>query len=430
MARKTFNASHVELRHNTYFAVFYVPKDIRHIIGKSKFYKSTQTSDLKLAETRASAFVLAWKSQVAAARSKVEDPIINSALDLLRQSKEKGKSLMTHEIIDEEENRIRNLQGDLVADTFKDIASGQQQVLQSLTYGWMEHQKAKGLAQKTINQMLSDVEVLLATFPTAKLLNPEYVEWWIKDIANKGNLGASSVTRILGSCRNFFKYLQFIGEVQKKELDPFIVPDEYKISKKPNAKSINKVQSWTPFSPESVVSLYKHAVQQDDQQLADLIMIAAYTGARIEEICSIKADHINLGNESISIVASKTEAGQRIIPIHPNIKHRVIELVNNSKDGYLLSGLTLNKYNDRSNAIGKRFGRLKKKHGYSDRHVFHSIRKTFTTMLENAGVSENVAADIVGHEKPRITYGLYSGGASLQNKKEAIEKITYELFDI
>lgn len=43
--------------------------------------------------------------------------------------------------------------------------------------------------------------------------------------------------------------------------------------------------------------------------------------------------------------------------------------------------------------------------------MFHSIRKTVITMLENAGVSENVAADIVGHEKPRIAYGPYSGGA-------------------
>jgi len=48
-------------------------------------------------------------------------------------------------------------------------------------------------------------------------------------------------------------------------------------------------------------------------------------------------------------------------------------------------------------------------------------------MLENVGVGENLAADIVGHEKPRITYGLYSGGASLEVMREAIKKITYEL---
>jgi integrase len=69
---------------------------------------------------------------------------------------------------------------------------------------------------------------------------------------------------------------------------------------------------------------------------------------------------------------------------------------------------------------------MKTKMGYSDRYVFHSIRKTLTTMLENAGVTENIAADIVGHEKPRITYGLYSGGASLDTKRKALQKISYK----
>jgi integrase len=426
MARKSFKASYVELRYNTYYAVYYVPKDVHHILGKVKFYKSTRTSELKLAESRAAALVLGWKAQVDAARLKYEDPVIRSARDLLSQSKDPQKSLIVSEIIDEEEFKIRTAQGDLAADIFKDVASGQQQVLQGLMLGWKEHQRAKGLAEKTIDQMFSDVEILISTFPTANCLKHQYVEWWINDIAVKGNLSASSVTRILGSCRNFFKYLQFIGEVSKSETDPFIVPDQYKISKKPNSKSINKTQSWLPFSTESVVSLYKQAVNQGDNQLGDLIMIGAYTGARIEEICSLKCDHINLNEESISIVDSKTEAGQRILPIHSKIKNKIIELVNQSLDGYLLSGLTLNKYNDRSNAIGKRFGRLKKKSGYSERYVFHSIRKTFTTMLENADVSENLAADIVGHEKPRITYGLYSGGATLALKKEAIEKVSYD----
>ena len=46
--------------------------------------------------------------------------------------------------------------------------------------------------------------------------------------------------------------------------------------------------------------------------------------------------------------------------------------------------------------------------------VFSPIRKTVVTVLGNLGVLENLAADIVGHEKPRITYGLYSGGATLE----------------
>ena len=54
MATKSFKASYVELRHKTYFAILYVPKDVRHIIGKLKFYKSTQTGIREEAEAIAS----------------------------------------------------------------------------------------------------------------------------------------------------------------------------------------------------------------------------------------------------------------------------------------------------------------------------------------------------------------------------------------
>lgn len=160
-----------------------------------------------------------------------------------------------------------------------------------------------------------------------------------------------------------------------------------------------------------------------DTQLADLIMMGAYTGARIEELCSIKTSDVT--KHSFRITKSKTTSGIREVPIHPAIGNLVKELVDASKDGYLLSGLTFNKYDDRSNAIGKRFGRLKKALGYSNLYTFHSFRSTVITLLENEGISENLAADIVGHKKPRITYGLYSGGASLAVKKEALELISY-----
>jgi len=49
-----------------------------------------------------------------------------------------------------------------------------------------------------------------------------------------------------------------------------------------------------------------------------------------------------------------------------------------------------------------------------------------TTKLERAGVMEGVAADIVGHEKQTMTYGLYSGGTSMAQKMDAISQITYQ----
>ena len=62
---------------------------------------------------------------------------------------------------------------------------------------------------------------------------------------------------------------------------------------------------------------------------------------------------------------------------------------------------------------------------FGSQHVFHSLRKTVVTILENAGVPENVVADIVGHEKTTMTYGLYSGGVSLGVKRDASAKLAY-----
>jgi hypothetical protein len=70
--------------------------------------------------------------------------------------------------------------------------------------------------------------------------------------------------------------------------------------------------------------------------------------------------------------------------------HRI---VGKRTNGYALAGLLANKYGDRSNAIGKRFGRLKKAAGFGPTHVFHSIRKCVGTQLENALVPEGVSAD-------------------------------------
>ena len=84
----------------------------------------------------------------------------------------------------------------------------------------------------------------------------------------------------------------------------------------------------------------------------------------------------------------------------------------------------------RSSAISKRFGRLNTRLGYRQNQVFHSFRDTAMTMFEQADVPENIAMDIVGHEKPNITFGHYSGGTSMEQKYDAVCKsISYSFHD-
>ena len=68
--------------------------------------------------------------------------------------------------------------------------------------------------------------------------------------------------------------------------------------------------------------------------------------------------------------------------------------------------------NRRADVLGKRYGRLVRNDcQLPSTKVFHCFRNTVATKLESAGIPENIAADIVGHDKATMTYGLYSGGA-------------------
>lgn len=89
----------------------------------------------------------------------------------------------------------------------------------------------------------------------------------------------------------------------------------------------------------------------------------------IEELCSLKTADIDLDKDIFSITESKTEAGVRVVPIHSKLKPLIKSLVESSADGYVLSEIGQSKFGQRSNAIGKRFGHLKSKLGYSRKHT-------------------------------------------------------------
>ena len=50
-------------------------------------------------------------------------------------------------------------------------------------------------------------------------------------------------------------------------------------------------------------------------------------------------------------------------------------------------------------------------------------------MCENVGIPEGVAADIAGHKKQTISYGLHSGGNTIKVMREALERIDYKSID-
>ncbi len=90
--------------------------------------------------------------------------------------------------------------------------------------------------------------------------------------------------------------------------------------------------------------------------------------------------------------------------------------------GFLIPSDAQNKYGERSAPYSKAFGRMKTKLGYGAEQNFHSFRRTVAALFERADVKESVAADIMGHRKPTMTYGLYAGATYMGDRKTAVER--------
>ncbi|WNF54031.1 tyrosine-type recombinase/integrase [Pseudomonas sp. SG20052] len=237
-----------------------------------------------------------------------------------------------------------------------------------------------------------------------------------------------TLTNYLWSGRDFWKWAnkysiqfreQFIGQPC-----PFDGHDLPKVGK-------DAGESYIPFTRKEVEQLYKKAKEDGKDNLANLIVFGAYTGSRLEEIGRTKTADTIYDNDGepigFKILESKTGAGVREVPIHPSLVPLYKQLCSqaSSNDGYLFKGGN-NKYGNRLDYLAKQFSQLKNKAEFSDLHVFHSIRKTTTTELHQAGVGLEVLPYILGHENKSFTLSYYSKGCSFEQKVKAIQLLNFE----
>ena len=174
-------------------------------------------------------------------------------------------------------------------------------------------------------------------------------------------------------------------ELVSEESNPFS-KQKVQGSKTKAEKAAEKRQR---FEPMDVPRLWQAAEHNGDRQLADLIRLAAYTGARRESLAALKVHDIKRDRQTgirCFHFADKSEAGVRLVPVHSAVDHVVTELVKAAEsDGYLFYATTTNQDGDRGDAIGKRFTRLKQGMGFQVRQTFHSIRHTVIYLFRKVG---------------------------------------------
>ena len=412
-----------EKRANLWYAVLTIPQDVRHIIGKLRFVQSTQTASKAEAALRVAVLVARWKAEIAKARGTL--PSLKATFwDNLRQDHAKARAdgdadaqfAVEALIWDDLADPKRKTHGRTVEESSAlwHHVTGLTTPLGPLVTAWKGSLR---LAQKTIDQRHRDVVKMADHFVTLEALEPQKVKAWTDKLIAEGTT-ATTLARMGEGCRSLWRYLQESGTVPMVAPDPFI--GSFRLAGK---TAVRNTVDRVAFKPAELARVYEAAQAGGDASLADLIALGAHTGMRIEEACALT---LETSDDGIFIVAdAKTTAGIRQVPVHPALAQLVGRLRDGSADGFLIPSTAAGKYGVRSDPLSKRFGRLKAALGFGPGHVFHSIRKTVATQLEQAGVKESIAADILGHEKKTMSYGLYSDGSSTEQKAEALAKVTY-----
>lgn len=404
-------ADYLEKRRQLYYAVLTVPKALQPELGL-RFVKSTGTGDRRKAKDIASQLVAGWKLLIEQAKGN-DTGFLADAIqfrdDIEKTQDAEYREALEGVLIDHAE-RIEQAHGLPKAKQFYDVAMGMQ-TPNSLHFDNWKSQLT--ISPRTVEQYSKDVQLFIEQFPVIEDVSKKEVSLWLDGLSSKG-MTKSIQKRIIKGCRNYWHYLSRYNIKEMVE-DPFhrvILADKSK-----------KKTSREAFEPNEIVELWNMAKDKQNDVLADLIALGSYTGARIEELCSLMVKDVS--DDAFNIIDSKTAAGVRSVPIHSHIKAVVKRLRDNSTDGYLLPNLPFDKFGKRGGAMSGHFSKLKTKAGHGSLKVFHSLRHTMVTALVNAGVLEFHIADIVGHEKKGVTGNVYAKAISIETKREAIEKVSY-----
>ena len=431
---------YIEFKDGHPYASLTIPAELREKIGKRKYRKKLKAACLKDVQLEAATLVAKWKKEIALHKALLNEETRNPLLKIIREAlgfKEELESpLLSEQTKDDLDlhlltklGEMEEKLGEAVAVEYSDIAYGRTTPLLPLYKEWTKNLVAEKYEAKTIDTYSKDAKLFVDQFNTIERVTGNSIDAWTLVLLDKGMTKNTLNNRVIKGIRNFWTYLKDRKKITREQFN-LILEATVKEKSTKAAKSSGGREAFTPTELTKVLN----SISEEDTQLQAVLSIGMYTGMRIEEICSLKAGNVvDIEDiECISIKDAKTAKGNRKVPIHSHLLPLIDSLLEAArgdaqeipKDAYLISGLTLNKYGDRSNAVGKRFGRLKTTLGFDSKKVFHSVRHCVVTQLDRAGYRETAIADLVGHENASQT-SRYSEGQEVKELKKMVESIQY-----
>jgi integrase len=166
----------------------------------------------------------------------------------------------------------------------------------------------------------------------------------------------------------------------------------------------------------------KRILEAANEEWRGMILVGLYTGLRLSDVATLTWANLDLRREEIRVTTSKTGRRQILPLAQPLLKH-LTELpagddsaaplfpsAHAARQRSQYGGTLSNQFYNILVTAGlakKRTHESKGKGRDAKRELgvlsFHCLRHTATSLLKNAGVSDAVARDIIGHDSPAVS---------------------------
>lgn len=161
-------------------------------------------------------------------------------------------------------------------------------------------------------------------------------------------------------------------------------------------------------------------LRECDEEERRVVLAAFCCALRLSDAASLRTTHFREGFGVLDFAPSKTRGSKSAplaIPVHPMLREELAAL---DGAGSIAPGLAAM----RGDSLARRFVRVFRRAGVSDSSAgkasFHSLRATFISLMDEAGVPPHVTDSMTGHAKQGM-HGRYSQ-PGMEAKRAAVEK--------
>jgi len=440
---------YLKKRHNVWWLRIRIPANAKDILGKTELWKNLKTSDLAEANRKKHKEIGLMYEEIEQAKRDYEGMVdklskevqISKYAEYLREAnitssdpeKEDYLGAVKLELL---EGKLDKLYGSKKADAILHSDDPQWEVQEpnslakknfieahkltdqsysplSLVSKKFLAEESKSLKNSSYRRKKTHIEHFIKWTSNRDItkINKKIVGDYVTSIIQNYNPSSKTIRNIVSNIGSLFRWAEGRGYI---EYNPFYNP----ILPKSNKESLVR----KPWSNENIMTFLKSEFVGVNEFIATCV--ALYSGMRLDEICNIKKTVIN--DNCFKVLEGKTKASQRIIPIHPVLKPLVKKFLNSKVEDYMIKGIKGGGYdNKRSWNFQKKLGRLRKKIGIPKGVVFHTLRNTFATHMENLGIPRNHTSQIMGHEDSNMALDIYSAGLAIEPLVKSMKKLTY-----